>query len=225
MSAGTRPRYFVEKPQKGGGVLHYWQPSKSLKASGYKTVPLSRVRAEAIQQADALNAKVDQWKGGLPILAKNTHGTLPWLIDAYKQSPKWAKLRDSTKNGYKHYCSRILKWSAERGHPPMRTFTRRDAEQLWGSLQHTPAHAAALVKVCKLLWNYADDLDEDIVARNPFRKLDLPGCEIPEIAAFGGWSIASVHQMLKVYCPLNLTMAQNGLVKLEQYRAKRPLEG
>jgi hypothetical protein len=47
----------------------------------------------------------------------------------------------------------------------------------------------------------------------------------PGDRASGGWSISSVHNMLKVYRPLNLTMAQSGLVKLENYRAAGKLEG
>jgi hypothetical protein len=76
-----KPRFYVEKPQKGGSILRYWQPSAALARAGFKTVPLSRDKAEAIRQAEALNAKVDAWRGGMPVLAKNTHGTLPWLIE------------------------------------------------------------------------------------------------------------------------------------------------
>ena len=43
-------------------------------------------------------------------------------------------------------------------------------------------------------------------------QLAEAGATVPEIAAFGGWSIASVHELLRVYCPLNLAMAENGLV-------------
>jgi hypothetical protein len=125
----SKPRYFVEKPQKGGSILCYWQPSKALARAGFKTVPLSRNRAEAIQQAEALNQQVDKWRGGMPVLAKNTHGTSPWLIDTYKHSPKWAKLRDGSKKDYECPFRHFLRWSAERGDPPMRTITRRDAEQ------------------------------------------------------------------------------------------------
>jgi hypothetical protein len=87
----TKPRYFVEKPQQKG-TLFYWQPSAGLKRAGFKNVTLSRDRAEAIKQAEALNTKVDQWRGGLPVQAKNRHGTIPWIIEQYKQSPKWKRL-------------------------------------------------------------------------------------------------------------------------------------
>jgi integrase len=171
----TKPRYFVEKPQKGGSVLHYWQPSKSLARAGYKTVPLSRNRAEAIQQAEALNAKVDQWRGGMPVMAVDRHGTIPWIIKVFKQSPRWAKLRESTQDTYQDHFNHILRWSEERGDPPMRTITRRDAEQFWSGLhERAPVQAAHVSTRCSQLWNYALDLDEDVVARNPFRRLGIP---------------------------------------------------
>jgi integrase len=57
----------------------------------------------------------------------------------------------------------------------MRTFTRRDAEALWASIQdRIPAQAQFLIVRCAQLWNYALDLDEDIVKRNPFQRLGLP---------------------------------------------------
>jgi hypothetical protein len=58
----------VAKPQKQH-TLFYWQPSAGLKRSGYKTVPLGKDEAAAIKQAEVINAKVDQWRGGLPVLA------------------------------------------------------------------------------------------------------------------------------------------------------------
>jgi hypothetical protein len=174
-TAEDKPRYFVAKAQKGGSVLHYWQPSAALNRAGFKTVPLSRNRDEAIREAEALNAKVDQWRGGLPVFAKNTHGTLPWLIEMFKQSPKWVRLRASTQGVYNGQFRALLRWSAQRGDPPMRTIARRDAEQFWASLRpHGPFRSQDVIKRCVQLWNYAIDLDEDIVSRNPFQRLGIP---------------------------------------------------
>jgi Phage integrase family len=175
----TKPRYFVEKPQKGGGILYYWQPGKALAAAGYKTVPLSRDRAAAIQQAEAINAKVDQWRGGLPVLAQNRHGTLPWLIEQYKQDYKYKNLRELTKTTREYHLRRLLKWSAEKGDPPMRTIKRSDAKALWmrygdkteGKGQVTTA--THLVTFACMLWNFAltELEDQDVVDKNPFARL------------------------------------------------------
>ena len=169
-----RPRFFVAKPQKGG-VLHYWQPSASLTRAGFKTVPLGKDRDRAIRQAQALNVKVDQWRGGLPVFAKNTHGTIPWIIEQFKESPRWAKLRPTSRREYGCNFRRILRWSAQRNDPPMRTITRRDAEQLWASMHdRVPTTARQLIARCAMLWSYAIDLEEDVVTRNPFQRLRLP---------------------------------------------------
>jgi integrase len=47
------------------------------------------------------------------------------------------------------------------------------------------------------------------------------GCTPQEIASMTGHAISNVHYILKVYCPLNLTMARNALVKLEDYQKRR----
>jgi integrase len=201
-SEPKKPRYFVEKPQKGGSILYYWQPSKSLASAGYKTVPLSRNRTEAIQQAEALNAKVDQWRGGQPVLAKNQHGTLPWLIDVYKQSPKWQKLKPRTKDKYETCFRHILRWSAERGDPPMRTITKLDAEALWSSMQdRKPFMADAVNRIAGILWNYADGLEMDIVVRNPFRSLGLPELPSREQKWQGGQIAAVVETAIAMGRP------------------------
>ena len=56
-------------------------------------------------------------------------------------------------------------------------------------------------------------------------QLAEAGCNEAEIASIGGWSPETVSAMMKIYRPLNLTMAQNALVKLEKYRASGKLEG
>jgi integrase len=171
----SKPRYFVEKPQKGG-TLYYWQPGKGLIAQGYKPVPLSRDRAEAIRQAEAINAKVDQQRGGQQVLAQNRHGTLPWLIEQYKQSVDYYKLRDSTKLTRKYDFARVLLWSASLRDPPLRTITKLNANTLWKQIhvdEGYPTTATRIIKLCSTLWTWALDADLDIVASNPFRKLKL----------------------------------------------------
>jgi hypothetical protein len=38
-------------------------------------------------------------------------------------------------------------------------------------------------------------------------------------------AVDTVAKMMAVYGKVNITMAENAVLKLEQYRAKRPLEG
>jgi hypothetical protein len=171
-----KPRHFVEKKQQKHS-LYYWRPSKSLLRAGFRPVKLGKNRVVAIQKAEAINNKVDQWRGGQPVLAQNRHGTLPWLIERYKESPRWAKLRGRSKEYYNSFFNDIMRWSASRGDPPMRTIKRVDAEAYWSRMHHdegTPAKAHHVIATCKLLWNYAIDLDEDVVGKNRFQRLGLP---------------------------------------------------
>ncbi len=181
-----RPRYLVEK--RGS---FFWQPSKGLKRLGYKSVPLGKDEAKAIDGANIINARLDQHRGAMPIVAKDQHGTIPWLIENYKNSPGYSKLAAGTKAVRQSELRRILAWSTKLGDPPMRAITKLHAEQLWSSIiaeadaKRSIAHRArpmvqqaeTIIGRCSHLWNYALDL-EDVVERNPFRKLRR---ELPDI--------------------------------------------
>jgi hypothetical protein len=61
--------------------------------------------------------------------------------------------------------------------------------------------------------------------RTATTQLAEAGCTPHQIAAIGGWSIETVSRMMAVYGRVNMTMANNAIIKLEEYRARRPLEG
>jgi len=149
-------------------------------------VPLGKDEAKAIEAANTINAKMDQHRGGMPVLAKEQHGTLPWLLQIYKQSVDYKSLRDRTKEVRESDLRRILAWSASLGDPPMRSITVRDTEALWSGIieegkrprtvhmhPERPMYdrAEKIIYRCSQLSNYALDLDEDVVERNVFRRL------------------------------------------------------
>ena len=79
-------RHLVAKPQKGGHMLFYWQPSKSLREADFRPRRLAERtnnQVDAIAQAEALNAEVDQWRAGL---GQETAppDSIPWLIRLYR---------------------------------------------------------------------------------------------------------------------------------------------
>ena len=61
--------------------------------------------------------------------------------------------------------------------------------------------------------------------RTATTQLAEAGCSLHEIASIGGWSVDTVAKMMAVYGKVNITMAENAIVKLEQYRSKQSLEG
>jgi hypothetical protein len=88
---------------------------------------------------------------------------------------------------------------------------------------------AAFVYVFKQLRRAAgisDDMQFRDLRRTATTHLAEAGCTTHEIAAIGGWSVETVAKMMAVYGKVNITMANNAIIKLEQYRAaRRPLEG
>jgi integrase len=174
MSECKRPRHLVEKKQKGHS-LYYWQPSAGLKRAGLKTVALGKDYDKAIEKAEELNRMLDRWRGGQLVIAQNRQGTIPWVIEQYKNDVDYQKLRPSTKKVREFYFRQLLLWSAERGDPPMRTIKRSDAKALWrrfGDKDQVPT-AQGVTSVARTLWNYAlEELeDHDVVAKNPFHRL------------------------------------------------------
>jgi hypothetical protein len=186
-----KPRHFVVKRQKTVD-LAYWQPSKGLARLGYTTVALGKIPlgtnppprnevhlhpayAEVVQAAEAINAKVDQHRGAQPVVAKNQHGTLPWVVEQYKKDHAYKKLRPKSKKTIDWFALRLLEWSAAKGDPPMRTIKRSDAKALWATYGDKGQLTTAkhLIGVGRALWNFAlhDLEDHDIVDRNPFVRL------------------------------------------------------
>ena len=55
-------------------------------------------------------------------------------------------------------------------------------------------------------------------------RLAEAGCEVPEIAAITGHSLARSAAILEVYLPRNSKMARNAIAKLEEYRGRTKLE-
>jgi hypothetical protein len=55
----TKPRHLVCK-----GGRYYWQPSKSLRAAGWRIQRLSSDPMAAAGEAERLNAELDAWRGG-----------------------------------------------------------------------------------------------------------------------------------------------------------------
>jgi hypothetical protein len=70
-----------------------------------------------------------------------------------------------------------------------------------------------------------DEMQLRDLRRTATSSLAEAGCTLHEISAIGGWSVDTVAKMMAVYAPVNLTMAESAILKLEEYRAKRSLEG
>jgi integrase len=166
-------RYLVTKPQKGGHTLYYWQPNKALKDAGFLTRRLaerSNQLSDAIREAEALNAEVDAWRAGL-VKPAIRHGTLPWLIRVYQTDTAYTALAAKTRDSYDH-CLRVIEaWSLRAGHPPVASLQRRHVRDFYRAMEETPAKANAVLRVLRLLLNFARD--EGVIDENPAAKARL----------------------------------------------------
>lgn len=188
-------RYFVEKPQKGGHSLFYWQPSAALVRAGFMTRRLAEGtnhKGEALKQAEALNRQLDAWRGGKDAVPSRV-GTIPWLIRLYMADEAFTQLQAATKISYEHRMRLIEKWSERAGHPPIKSITRKVAKGFYRSLKASPIvrdrsqggapikdpvkaaqrRAADVIAMCRVLWRFAKDDGE--VDTNPFTEMGVTG--------------------------------------------------
>jgi hypothetical protein len=101
--ASVKVRYLVEKRQRDGSVLYYWQPNRKLHEAGYRCrrlAPRTNDVLDAAREAEEINADVDAWRAGAkPEPLKPD--SLPWLIRLYEGDEAFTKLAESTRRGYR----------------------------------------------------------------------------------------------------------------------------
>jgi len=170
-------RYLVAKPQKGGHTLYYWQPTAVLQAQGFlprRLAERSNQFVEAIAEAERLNAELDAWRAGHPMENRPKAETLPWLVDLYRKSSRYAKLRENTRLDYEQSLKVILAWSKRANDPPLRSITPLIVDEFYrGMREKAPARANKTVSVLRLLCAFA--LKNGFLDKNPATNPDLIG--------------------------------------------------
>lgn len=166
-------RYLVAKPQKAH-VLYYWQPTKKLQRHGFlprRLAERTNILADAICEAEALNAELDAWRAGnIPDPAPK-QGTIPWLVRQYQQSDKYKSLAPKTRRGYDQCLNKIEAWSRRAGNPPITSITPLAVDAFYKSMERTPHQAAAVIRVLRLLLNRA--VKFRLIDHNPAAKPEL----------------------------------------------------
>lgn len=85
-------RYLVERPRKGGAAF-YWVPTVKLIAAGFAITRLTGSRLDVIAQAEALNATLDRWYGGVqPVRAGKRAWTLAALDALFQADHSFSRL-------------------------------------------------------------------------------------------------------------------------------------
>lgn len=171
-------RYLV---QKAGAhrPRHFWQPSQALRAAGWQPRRLADNLAQAIDEAEAINAELDQWRAGHDGTAATVEtGSVAAAIRAYLRSPEFHRTAPRTQKSYRAELDRIEAWA---GDVPVRAITAKRVKTFYGALARpdgegrptTLASANATLRVLRLLYSYA--MSEDLADANPARAVKLIG--------------------------------------------------
>lgn len=187
--------YLVAKRRADGSARHYWQPSATLAAAGWRPLKLSDDETAAIGEAKAQNEALRLWRAGqgpgpgeTPADRAVQAGTVAALIRAYTASPRFAKLKPKTAYDYRRCLAMIEAWA---GPEPARRISRGMVQDFYEELQAGGrlAQANAVLRVAGVLFKYG--LDRDLVAINPAERPGLTGTA-PRLRVWSEAELAAV---------------------------------
>lgn len=237
-------RYFTNRPKRAGMNRYYWQPSASLRRAGWKLTRLSDIYSEALQQAQDINSRVDEWRAGqLKGPLNSSPGTVDALIESYKNSREYKDLSERTAKDYLVYLRIISDWTGDKF---AISITAKMVQDLYETLYNQkPRKASLLISVIRLLFNYAER--QSLVPKNsnpatkpklrykaPKGKLWSPGAIKTFVAAADSMDYYSIGTavMLNEWLGqrkgdiINLQMSayQNGRLRITQSKTGESVE-
>lgn len=202
--AKIKIRFFVAR-DRFGRPEHWWQPSSELRAEGWRPKKLSADRAAAIEEAEAINARVDAWRrdrrvatlaiGAEPQAAPAPEpqaASRPRLVGtpaarvakARPGSVAWLideyrkdeLFRRCAPKTRLEYDKHLHTIRAWAGDEPAGSIRREDVRKLYRDHKtRAPAMAAALVRVGRRLWSVGTMLAGAGVTDNPWARLSIQG--------------------------------------------------
>jgi hypothetical protein len=184
--ANIRIQFLVKKRKSW-----FWQPSATLARAGWESVPLGHDEGKAIEEARAINKRVEEWRLGGPgpgqVKAHVARGTGADLIERYRRLYLNARHQDGpragqyklavrTRENYETPLKRLEMWM---GQSLLETITPKRVKVLKetligpeakGGIGHAPAFQT--LKMGRQLFAFA--ISEDLfTARNPFLNFGL----------------------------------------------------
>lgn len=172
------PRYVVAL-RRGGRTVYYWQVSKAhrVQVAG-ETWPRGVVRlpdemAGMLAAARRLNDELDQYRAG--VAPESRKGTMPWLIAHYENPANKVStfhgLAQKTKDEYRAYAKRVLQWSAEKRHPPVKDLTTPKILEFLTRFDDRPSLKAHAASYLRTLLRHARRIGE--ITHNPASELEI----------------------------------------------------
>lgn len=186
------PRFMTEKRLRDGRVAYYWAPATRDRRAGCPVDPeaLGSDYSAAVERAGLLNSHLDAWRGrgaggaGAVTAAQLArHGTLDWLIDRYKRSLAWKKVRPKGRPSY-DWAFRLVtemtrKSGGRLGDAPLAGFDAAAVDRIYERLQtgpRGPRTRSAVMSVQRIAraWDVVQRLHPKVVpAGNPWRGVEM----------------------------------------------------
>lgn len=180
------PRYMIEKRLRDGGTAYFWSPPTLFRTQGcpLHAEPLGRDYAAALARAALLNQHLDAWRRGrngdaVPAIARQKHGTVGWLFDAYRKSRAFAaRVSPRSRYEYLRALERIEDMSTTTGGTvadlPVASITPAAVDKIYDRLQTGPRgkrlrQANMSLDIARRAWSVVRRLHPAIVpADNPW---------------------------------------------------------
>ena len=104
VNANGWPRYLYKDAYSGGVTFYRFNPPEDARRAGLmRGITIGTIESEAFEKADELNAIIDAWRSGDKGVTDGVElagDTISDLIDAYKQSVHFTRIKKKTKDGY-----------------------------------------------------------------------------------------------------------------------------
>lgn len=150
---------------------YYWRPSATLRAAGWRSVPLGADKVKAVAEAERLNLRVEMERRGANVRQERA-GTIADLVDRYMSdsNESWTRLKPASRRTYEVVLREIAKVA---GDIKIGAITRKGLKDTYRALRkHRSDYVAALhMGVWAALMKFA--LDEEEIAVNPANKLGI----------------------------------------------------
>jgi site-specific recombinase XerD len=206
------PPYVVPK-RRGGDVVFYFQVPARLRPEGWPgalRLPLDASKrsgrgdaaelAAVVADGENLYRRLQGERSGLPAAAR-LH-TLPWLIQSFehhlKTTPREKPISQSTLDDYAYFGRVVIEWSAESGHPHVKTISRPAALEFLATMNDTPTKRKHVAGYLRQLMYHA--MDKGVRPDNPFVKIKT---ETPK-AKVHIWDDAELDKMVTTADELQL---------------------
>jgi len=191
--AKIKVRYLLARRQKGH-ILYYWYPTKLLREAGFLPRRLAESTnnlADAVREAEALNAELDAWRMGLINDGTPRHGTMPWLVREYRKSVRYLRLRENSRLDYEQAIKQILDWSKRAGDPHVSAIRARDVEAFYQARQKkAPGRAGKVVAILRAILSYG--VKDGVITSNPASN--------PDVFTRSGRDVVWSHDEVAAFC-------------------------